>query len=269
MIRSLYRSAVAAIVGALLVLPGVGHARTLDEILSSKKIAVGVNPALPPLGLYNDKNELDGFDAELAKKVAELLGVELELVKVGANDRIPFLASGKIDFVLAAMTRNPARAKVIDFTVPIHTETLGVLTTAQKPYKDWKELNDPSVRLVSVRGTTGAAFIQKNLPKATLTLLDDQPENVTLIAQGRADAAISVIDFLGVHMNKHKITWKVVEAPIEVYYCAAGVAKGNYSVRDWLNVAIYDLHKSGWINETWKKWFGIDMVQSVQPSPFF
>jgi hypothetical protein len=173
-----------------------------------------------------------------------MLGVEVELVKVSANDRIPFLASGKIDFVMAAMTRTPARAKVIDFTLPVHTEVLGVLTTDKKPFKDWKELNDPGVRLVSVRGTTGAAFIQKNLPKATLTLLDDQPENVTLIAQGRADAAISVIDFLGVHMNKHKVNWKVVDAPIEIYYCPAGVAKGNHTLRDWMNVAIYDLHRS-------------------------
>lgn len=95
MTTSLLRMAMAAILGATLTLPSVGHARTLDEILSSKKIAVGVNPALPPLGMYNEKNEMDGFDVEFARKIAELLGVELELVKVSANDRIPFLASGK------------------------------------------------------------------------------------------------------------------------------------------------------------------------------
>ncbi len=269
MIRSGIRTLLLAAAALLALGPVAPEAKTLDEILTAKKIAVGINPALPPLGLYNDKNEIDGFDAEFAKKIGELLGVEVELLKVSANDRIPFLASGKIDFVMAAMTRTPARAKVIDFTLPVHTEVLGVLTTDKKPFKDWKELNDPSVRLVSVRGTTGAAFIQKNLPKATLTLLDDQPENVTLIAQGRADAAISVIDFLGVHMNKHKVNWKVVDAPIEIYYCPAGVAKGNHTLRDWMNVAIYDLHRTGWVDEAWKKWFGIPMIHPVQATPYF
>ncbi len=36
------------------------------------------------------------------------------------------------------MTRTPERAKVIEFTVPVHTEVLGVLTTEDQPYQDWK-----------------------------------------------------------------------------------------------------------------------------------
>jgi polar amino acid transport system substrate-binding protein len=189
-------------------------------------------------------------------------------VKVTANDRIPFLTSGKIDFVLAAMTRTSARAKVIDFTVPVHTEALAVLTTGDKPYKNWKDLDDPSVRLVSVRGTTGANFIQQNLPKAKLTLLDDQPENVTMIAQGRADAAVSVVDYLGQQMNKHKVAWRVLPA-INVSYCSAGIAHGNTSLRNWMNVAIFELQTKGWLDAAWKKWFGIEQAFPVQPNPYF
>ena len=71
-------------------------------------------------------------------------------------------------------------------------------------------------------------------------------------------------------MNKHKNTkWKVVKAPVNVYFCALGVAKGNDSLRNWLNVALFDLHRGGFIDETWKKWFGIDMLFSVSPSPYF
>jgi polar amino acid transport system substrate-binding protein len=47
------------------------------------------------------------------------------------------------------------------------------------------------------------------------------------------------------------------------------VAKGNYSLRDWLNVALFDLHRNGFIDETWKKWFGIEMLFSVSASPYF
>ncbi|MGI9419596.1 MAG: transporter substrate-binding domain-containing protein, partial [Geminicoccaceae bacterium] len=45
-------------------------ARTLDEVLSSGKLVVGINPTLPPLGLFNDKNEIDGFDADVSRKIA-------------------------------------------------------------------------------------------------------------------------------------------------------------------------------------------------------
>ena len=198
------------------------QARTLDEIMSSKKIVVGIHAGLPPLGMYNEKNEMDGFDVELARKLGTMLGVEVELVKVAANDRIPFVASGKIDFTLGAMTRTVSRAKVIDFSLPIYTEALGVLTTKDKPYEKVEDLNDPNVRLVVVRGTTGARYIKANLPKAKVLQIDDQPELVTLLAQGRADASINVIEFLGLHMKKHKVEWKVLKTPVKIYYPKSG-----------------------------------------------
>jgi polar amino acid transport system substrate-binding protein len=267
-----FRTSLRAALGALLLLAMLqpaAFARSLDEILSSAKLVVGVNPTLPPLGLYNDKNEIDGFDVDVSREIAEMLGVELEVQQVGSPDRIPFVASGKIDYVMGAMTRNPERAKVIDFTVPVHTEVFGVLTTEDKPFTDWSDLNSPDITLVQVRGTTPLKFIEENLPEVQVTLLDNYPDAVRALAQGRGDALLDVIDFVGEHMNKHDVAWKVVETPVTVYYCSLGVAKGNDSLRNWLNVAIFELHRSGFIDETWKKWFGIDMLFEVDASPYF
>ena len=98
----------------LISISGVTQARSLDEILQSGVLKGGVNPGLPPLAKYNDKNELVGFDADIMAKLAEMLGVKLELVKVGSPDRIPFVATGKIDIVMGALTRNYKRQKIVD-----------------------------------------------------------------------------------------------------------------------------------------------------------
>ncbi len=248
------RSAIIALGAIVLMIPGLSSARTLDEILSSKKLVVGVNPTLPPLGLFNDKNEIDGFDVEISRKLAEMLGVQLEVVKVGSPDRVPFVASGKIDYVMGALTRTPERAKVIDFTVPIQTEVLSVLSTDAKPYKSWKDLDNSEVKLVQVRGTTPIDFIKKSLPKAQVLLLDNYPDAVRAIAQGRGDAMVDVVDYLGIG---------------EVDYDCLGVAKGNESLRHWLNVALFSLEESGFIKDTYKKWFGIDMVFPIKTTPYF
>ena len=269
MIKRILMAFVLSAFSATIVIPATSVAGTLDEILSAKKLKVGVNPTLPPLGKFNEKNEIVGFDVDVATKLAEMLDVELEIVQVGSPDRIPFVASGKIDFVMGAMTRNPTRAKVIDFTVPVHTEVFGVLTTEDKPYTHWNELNDEGVTLVQVRGTTPLKFIEENVPKAEVLLLDNYPDVIRAIAQGRGDAMIDVVDFVGEHMNKHDVQWKVVETPVNVYYCGLGVAKGNYSLRDWLNVAVFELHRSGFIDETWKNWFGIDMLYDTGVSAYF
>ena len=201
------------------------EARTLDEIIKSGVIRVGVNPTLPPLGKFDEKNDIVGFDVDFAAEIAKMLGVKLEVVQVGSPDRIPFVAAGKIDFVMGAMTRNPERAKVIDFTVPVHTEVFGVLTTEGKPFQAWQDLNRPEVTLIQVRGTTPVKFIEDNLKQAKTTLLDNYPDAVRALAQGRGDAMVDVVDFVGEHMNKHQVKWKILEAPVDVYYCGLALPR--------------------------------------------
>lgn len=261
--------AVAALIGAAFLACASADARPLDEVMKSGTLRVGINPTLAPLGKFDDKNEIVGFDVDVAKRLAEMLGVKLEVVKVGSPDRIPFVATGKIDFVMGAMTRTAERAKTIDFTVPVHTEVMGVLTTEGKPYKHWKDLNDEKITLVQVRGTTPIDFIKANLPKAQVTLLDNYPDVIRALAQGRGDAMVDIIDFVGEHMNKHQVKWKVVDVPVDVYYCTLGVAKGNHTLKDWLNTALFDLHRRGFIDETWQKWFGIKMFYEVKATPYF
>lgn len=245
-------------------------ARSLDEIMKSGVVRVGVNPTLPPLAKFDDKNQIVGFDVEYATEIAKMLGVKLEVVQVGSPDRIPFVASGKIDFVMGAMTRTPDRAKVIDFTVPVHTEVFGVLTTEAKPFKDWKELDNPNVTLVQVRGTTPVQFIEQNLKQAKVILLDNYPDAIRAIAQGRGDAILDVIDFVGEQMKLHtNVKWKVVETPVDVYYCTLGVAKNATGLKDWLNVAIFEMERRGRTDALWQKWFGIKMLYPTGLTPYF
>ena len=253
-----------------IITTGNSLARSLADILSSGVLNVGVNPTLQPLGKYNEKNEITGFDVDFATEVAKALNVRLNVVVVGSPDRIPFVVSGKIDFVMGAMTRTPERAKVIDFTVPVHTEVLGVLTTEAVTAKDWKELDNPDVTFVEVRGSTPVKFIEENLKKAKMILVDSHPDAVRAVAQGRGTAVLDVIDFLGEHYAKYpNIKWKIVETPVDVYYCGLGVAKNSANLKDWLNVFIFDMHRSGKTDALWKKWFGIDMIKPVQATPYF
>ena len=271
MTGKLHRWLWVGLIGFIFGIGSPADARTLDEVIKSGVIKVGVNPTLPPLGKFDEKNEIVGFDVDYANEIAKILGVKLEVVQVGSPDRISFVASGKIDFVMGAMTRNPERAKVIDFTMPVHTEILGVLTTEGKPHKDWKELNSEAVTFVQVRGSTPIKFIAENLPKAKVTQLDNYPDVIRALAQGRGDAMIDVLDFMGEHMTKHPdVKWKILkEKPVDVYYCGLGVAKNATGLKDWLNVAIFELARKGKVDELWLKWFGMPMLFPTGVGPGF
>lgn len=269
MLRTLlYRVMVFAV--ALFAFNGLANAKSLDEIISSGEIRIGVNPNFPPMSSYGPTNKLEGFDIEIGNKIAEALGVKAKFVPTETPQRVPFLVSDKIDISLGALTRTVARAKLIDYTVPLHTEAMAVLTTDKVKVDKWTDLDSDKYTLANMRGNWSVGFLKEKLPNVKVTLVDTIADTVRLVGQGRADAIIENIDFFMRHTKNYpKVNWRVIPGTIFVGQCAIGVSKGNYSLRDTLNILLYDLHSGNVVNETWEKWYGAPMLVKVDPSPYF
>jgi polar amino acid transport system substrate-binding protein len=263
----------ATAAGAASLLPlAETAAKPLDQVLQAKKLRAGINPTLPPFGIFNEKNEIDGFDADIAREIARLMKVDLEIVRVGSPDRIPFLQSDRIDIVLGAITRTVERALVIDYTTPLHTQSMVVLTKegASVPINKPADLNNKDVKLVQVRGTVGIPWIQANAPQAQVTLLDNYPDTFRAMAQGRADAMVDVFESVVIPMqNVQNVKWKILDEVLSGTWVGIGVQKGNSSLRDFLNVALFEMHRSGFVNQTWEKWFKSPMRTPVPLNPIF
>jgi polar amino acid transport system substrate-binding protein len=266
-------SALGAVLLLLLVCAASAapRAATLDQILKSGQIRVGINPTLPPRASYDDKNEIDGFEPAVAREIAQHLGVKLVLVPVGSPDRIPFLAADRIDMVMGAMSRTPDRAKVIDFTVPLHSENYGIITRDDTGIASLDDLNRDDVTLAQVRGTVTVPMLATLAPKAKLLLLDDYDDRDRAIAQGRAVASVDGIDTAAYRLKKYgNATWKMIALPqLGVTWDCLGVAKGNDSLRNILNVVLFDMHASGSVEHLWETWFGRAMDTKVPANPWF
>src|SRR5690606_39694127 len=90
----------------------------LDTIISRGKIVVGVFPAAPPFGTTNAQGEIEGIDIEIARLLAEDLGVELETIATNGAARIPTMMTGKADILIAVMSITPERAKQVALSIP-------------------------------------------------------------------------------------------------------------------------------------------------------
>jgi polar amino acid transport system substrate-binding protein len=266
--------AMAAAAGTVAIGSGYNaHAKPLAEVLSGKKLRAGINPTLPPFGVFNAQNQIDGFDADIAREIARLMKVDLEIVQVGSPDRIPFLQADRIDIVLGAITRTVERALVIDYTIPLHTQSVVVLTKASGtavPIAKPGDLNNAGVRLVQVRGTVGIPWIQANAPQAQVTLLDNYPDTFRALQQGRADAMVDVLESVVVPMkNFPGVPWKVLDDVLASTWVGIGVQKGNTTLKDVLNVVLFEMHRNGFVGTAWEKWFGVPMKTPVPVNPMF
>lgn len=267
MLKTLVAGAAAL---GLMVLASHADAKSLDDILSEGKIRIGINPNFPNMSTRNDAGEWEGFDITVGKAIADKLGVEVEWVPTETAQRVPFLVSDRIDLSLGALTRNSERAKLIDYTVPLHTEVLAVLATDKIEGDKWQDFNKEGVTLANMRGNWTVDWIGENMPNAKLELVDTIADTVRLVGQGRADAIVENIDFfMGFTKNYPDVNWRVVKEPIFVAYCAIGVSQGNDNLKEVLNIILYDLHSSGMVNETWEKNYGAPMLVKVEPSPWF
>lgn len=268
----LKRYVLAGIAGlALTALTWTGaEAKSLDDILSDGKLRIGINPNFPNMSTRNDAGEWEGFDIDIGNALAAAIGVEAEWVPTETPQRVPFLVSDRIDISLGALTRNTERAKLIDYTVPLHTEVLAVLATDKVQGDSWQEFNSDEVTLANMRGNWTVDWIGENMPNANLELVDTLADTVRLVAQGRADAIVENIDFfMAFTENYPDVNWRVVENPIFVAYCAIGVSQGNENLTEVLNIAMYNLHSSDMVNETWEKHYGAPMLRTVDPVPYF
>lgn len=259
-----------AVCGLALAVIGTAQAKSLDEILSDGVIRIGINPNFPNMSVRNNAGEWEGFDIDIGNAIAEKLGVEVEWVPTETPQRVPFLVADRIDISLGALTRNAERAKLIDYTVPLHTEVLAVLATDQIEGDKWEDFNKEGVTLANMRGNWTVGWIEENMPNVELELVDTLADTVRLVGQGRADAIVENIDFfMAFTKNYPDVNWRVVEEPIFVAYCAIGVQQGNDNLTEVLNIILYDLHSSGMVNQTWESFYGAPMLSAVEPSPYF
>lgn len=267
---SLMMRGLAAAVAALSLSWGAAEARSLEEIISSGVLRVGTYPDQPPLSSLNSAGEFEGFDVEVGKLLAEQMGVTLEIVPLTVEQRIPFLTSGRIDMSLGALTRTPARALLVDFTMPLHSEAVTVLTREDVPISTWTDLNDAKFTVVQGRGTWTADMVAAELPNAQKVAVNAGADQVAALAQDRADAIVDVLDtFMVFTKNYPDVKFKVLEAEIYNAWCAIGVAKGESGLVNYLNVFLYDLHTSGKTQELWAKWYGAPNPLPVPVQPVF
>lgn len=213
--------------------------RTVDDIKASGTIKIGVFSDKNPFGYVDNNGEYQGYDIYFAKRIAQDLGTELELVPVEAASRVEFLETGKVDITLANFTVTPERAEKVDFALPYMKVALGVVSPENAEIKSVDELNGK--KLIVVKGTTAETFFTENYPDVELVKYDEYNEAYSALQDGRGDAFSTD--------NTEVLAWAMqnpgfavgIESLGSVDTIAPAVTKGNETLLSWLNDEIKSL----------------------------
>ncbi|MSO92744.1 MAG: transporter substrate-binding domain-containing protein [Rhodospirillales bacterium] len=89
----------------------------LEQVKAAGVLKAGVRKDVADFGFTDPKGEIVGFDVDIARGIAEKLGVKIELVPVTSATRVPLLHQGRIDLIAATMTQYRSREDAVDFSV--------------------------------------------------------------------------------------------------------------------------------------------------------
>jgi ABC-type amino acid transport substrate-binding protein len=228
---------------------------TMGKIQAAGEIKIGVKYDVPPFGFKNPQtDEIEGFDVDLGRAIADKLGVEPNFIEAISDNRIPFLQDGTVDLVLSTMTINAERDQEIDFSEPYYIARGRILVPQDSDITGIDSLAGRSV--CTALGSTYEETIKKQAPKADLKLVDSYSECLELIQNGAVDA-VSTDDVILTGMIIQDDTLKLTEGePLTTEPYGAGIKDGDTEFKEFVDGVLEEYKSGGGWAEAYEKWVG-------------
>lgn len=167
---------------------------TLESIKAKGTLVVGTAPGYPPFEFIKStdgKSEVVGADIDLANKVAEKLGVKLEIKTMDFDSLIPALVSDKIDMAITGMTPTDERKKTIDFSDVYFTGTNSLIVKADFNKKAETADDLKQLKIGVQKGSTQEILAVEKLKVPSTKSLLNIPDLVSDLKNGNIEAVIA------------------------------------------------------------------------------
>lgn len=242
----------------VLVTAGCVHRATGRATAPAPSILrVGITPDARPMA-FRENGEIRGLEADLARGLARAMGKQVRFVELAWPDEIPALTSGRIDIIMSAMSVTRDRSMLVDFTDPymvtgqIALVRLGEYNRYSNGFTD---LLRPNIRIGTVRGTTGDAFIVRHIARARPVRFRDVEQGVRALAEKKIDVFVYDLPmnlYYGALYAGRGLTPVLV--PMTREKLAWGVRHGDKELREKANSYLAGIRKSGELEKMIEHW---------------
>jgi glutamate transport system substrate-binding protein len=217
-------------------------------------VTIGVKFDVPPFGFKNQQTgEVEGFDVDLGKYIAEKAGVEPEFIEAISDNRIPFLVDGTADLILSTMTITTDRDAEIDFSRPYFIAHGRILVPEDSDIAGIDDLADK--RVCTAIGSTYESTISEQAPDAKLELVDSYSECFELIQNGAVDA-VSTDDVILTGMVIQDDSLQLVGDQLTVEPYGVGLPDGETELKAFLDETVEASFADGTWDELYQEWVG-------------
>ena len=254
----------AAILTGVLATGTVAYAADdeLSQIQEAGVLKVGVEGTYPPYTYHDEDGELTGFDVEVAKAIADKLGVEADFTESAWDSLLAGIDSGRLDTVINAVSITDERSEKYDFAGPYFYITQQIVVS--KDNDDIVDMDSLNGKKMANTATTAYLDILEDAG-ASLVQINTADEAVALISSGRADFTTfnSVVfnEYLQQHPDANLKVAFVIPNVVDEY--GVPVKKGETALYDAIQSALDELKEDGTLSQLSMDYFDTDFTQET------
>ena len=207
---------------------------------SGGKLTMATNAEFPPFE-YLEGAEIVGADVDLAKALAEKLGMELEITNIDFDAALTGAATGKFDMAVAGITANDERKKSMNFSDDYYTASQAIIVTTDSEIAGKDGLEGKVI--ACQEGTTGEQFLLDN--EYQIQSFKTGSEAVSALTTGKVDAVVidnAVAKALSAQQNG---ATKVLDEALTEEAYAIALQLGNDELTEKINKALAELKADG------------------------
>lgn len=231
----------------------------LAKVKEEGTLIIGTEGTYPPFTFHDASGELTGFDVEIAREIAERLGVEAEFLETQWDAMFAGLDAGRFDMVANQVGINPERQESYEFSDPYITST-AVLVVAEDN-TEIQSFEDLDGKLSAQSLTSNYAETATSYG-AELEGVEGFNQAIELLNSGRVDATVNdnltVLDFL---KQRPDAKVKVVDESGDAAQSALLFRKDSGAIVDEANKALAAMIEDGTYDEISEKWFGENVLE--------
>lgn len=227
-------------------------ATKLEQIKAKGKIVVGTSADYPPyefIKVTDGKNEVVGFDIEIAKQIAKDLGVELEIKDMKFDGLLAALVADDIDFIAAGMVPNEDRKKSVDFSTQYYQANQNVLIRTEDAEKIKTVEDLKGLKVGAQKATIQEDLANEKTEAAEVKSLSKITDLVLELTNKKIDAVVLVEPVANAYARQNpNVAVSGISLGAEEAVALA-INKGNPELLEAINKSLDTMMKAGAIDK--------------------
>jgi len=234
---------------------------SLQNVMNKKKFVLGLDDSFPPMGFRNDKNEIVGYDIDLAREVTKRMGIELVPQPIDWNAKEQELNTGEIDCIWNGFTITDERKQNLLFTPPYLRNAQVIVVKQNSPINTLKDL---AGKTAGTQAGSSSVDALNDAPdfKSSLKNVVEYKDFLTALMDldvGGIDAVVIDLVVANDNINRSGKPFRMLKETLGEEQFGIGFRKNDKALADKVWATLLDMAKDGTVAKITTQWMGADI----------